>query len=78
MEPDLRLLAFSEGGSNDLKTEQSMLQKIKTLAVVSLHSSVHIVNLHNLQQQSDKTVQAFAARVRGVAASCNLCLKVKY
>ena len=72
MSEDLRQLAFAEGGSEQLHSETDMLQRIKKLAVVTLHSSVHVVALHELTQQSDENVQTFAARVRGIAASCGL------
>ena len=49
-----------------------MMKKIKTLAVVTLHSSVHVVNLHELRQQSDENVHSFSARVKGISASCGL------
>ena len=69
---ELRQLGFAEGGAASLITEDAMVKKIKSLAVISLHSSVHVVNLHELRQQSDENVHAFAARVRGIAASCVL------
>ena len=72
MVEELRQLAFAEGGSTNLLTEDTMTKKIKSLAVVSLHSSVHVVNLHEQRQQSDENVHSFAARVRGIAASCGL------
>ena len=72
MTDELRQLAFSEGGTSSLNTEDSMTKRIKSLAVITLHSSVHTVNLHELRQQSDENVHAFAARVRGISASCNL------
>ena len=49
-----------------------MIEGIKKLAIVTLHSSVHVVALHELCQQSDENVQTFAARVRGMASSCSL------
>ena len=72
MTDDLRQLAFAEGGTTNLNTEPDMTNRIKSLAVVSLHSSVHVVHLHEMRQQSDENVHAFAARVRGIATSCGL------
>ena len=72
MTEDLRQLAFAEGGSVELATEADMLARIKKLAVVTLHPSVHIVSLHELRQQSDENTQTFAAKVRGIAGSCGL------
>ena len=72
MSEELRQLAFAEGGSDQLKSEIDMLKAIKKLAVVTLHSSVHVIALHELRQQSDENVQTFAARVKGISASCGL------
>ena len=72
MTDDLRQLAFAEGGTTNLTTEQQMTTRIKSLAVVSLHSSVHVVHLHEMRQQSDENVHAFATRVRGIGSSCSL------
>ena len=52
-----------------------MLAHIESLAVTVLHSSVHIVALHEMQQLPEETVKAFSARVRGTAANCNLSKK---
>ena len=72
MTDDLRQLAFAKGGTTNLTTEADMTERIKSLAVVSLHPSVHVVNLHEMRQESDENVHAFAARVRGIATSCGL------
>ena len=53
-------------------TEGDILARIKKMAVVTLHPSVHVVALHKLQQQSDENVQTFGARAKGIAASCGL------
>ena len=75
MSEDLRQLAFNEGGSGDLHNETDLLARIKKLAVVTLHPSLHVVSLHELRQQSDENTQTFAAKVRGIAASCGLTKK---
>ena len=72
MTDNLRQLAFAEGGTTNLNTEADMTERIKSLAVVSLHPSVHVINLHKMRQESDENVHAFAARVRGIATSCDL------
>jgi hypothetical protein len=72
MAPDLKRLAFDQGGKENLTSEELMLQRIKSLAVTELHSAVHTVNLHEAKQQADEPTKAFAARVRGIAASCDL------
>lgn len=72
MTDELRQLAFAEGGNTNLTTEDQMTDKIKRLAVITLHTSVHVVNLHELRQQSDQNVHTFAAQVRGIATNCGL------
>ena len=75
MDTELRQLAFSEGGEDTLATEELMLARIKSLSVTVLHSSVHIVALHEMKQLPGESVKAFSARVRGTAANCNLTKK---
>ena len=72
MASDLKKLAFDQGGRTTLNTEQLMLDRIKGLAVTVLHSAVHTVHLHDSKQQAEESTKAFAARVRGTAASCEL------
>ena len=68
MESDLRQLAFSEGFTANI--EDKLLLKIKDLAVTVLHSSLHVVALHQMSQQEGESVKAFAARVKGTANNC--------
>ena len=72
MASDLKKLAFDQGGKIALVTEQLMLDRIKSLAVTVLHSAVHTVHLHDSKQLAEESTKAFAARVRGTAASCEL------
>jgi len=72
MASDLKKLAFDQGGKVALLTEQLMLARIKSLAVTVLHSAVHTVHLHDSKQLAEESTKAFAARVRGTAASCEL------
>ena len=75
MTPDIRRLAFDQGGKASLDTEIKMMQMIKGLAVSVLHEAVHTVELHGSRQLSTESTKAFAARVRGVATNCNLTKK---
>ena len=75
MDTDLRQLAFSEGGDENLNTEDALLDRIKSLAVTVLHPSVHIVTLHGMSQNTAEPVKAFSARVKGTAANCKLTKK---
>ena len=72
MDTELRQLAFNEGSEETLTSKELMLARIKSLAVTVLHSSVHIVSLHNMTKMPEESVKAFSARVRGTAANCNL------
>ena len=46
MVPDLKRLAFDQGGKELLNTEALMLARLKLLAVSVLHAAVHTVSLH--------------------------------
>ena len=75
MSPDIRRLAFDQGGKTSLDTEDKMVKMIKGLAVSVLHEAVHTVELHEARQLSTEPTKAFAARVRGIATNCNLTKK---
>ena len=49
-----------------------MMERIRSLAVSVLHMAVHTVALHEAEQAPEESVKTFAARVRGIAASCVL------
>ena len=72
MKGDLKRLAFDQGGKETLTTEVLMIARIKSLAVTELHSAVHTISLHEAKQAKEESTKAFAARVQGIAASCNL------
>ena len=72
MAPDVKRLAFDQGGKETLTSEDLMLARIRQLAVSVLHAAVHTVALHDARQTGDESTKAFAARVRGTAANCEL------
>lgn len=72
MTADLKRLAFDQGGKETLTTEDLMLSRIRLLAVSVLHAAVHTVSLHDAHQTAEESTKAFAARVRGIAANCEL------
>ena len=84
MSPELRKLAYDQGDITNIVTEAAMLERIRSLAVSVLHAAVHTVALHEAVQLPEESVKTFAARVRGIAANCELekkcvCdLKVNY
>ena len=55
-----------------LNTEALLLTKIKSYAVVTLHSAVHLVELRNMKQGQAEPIRKFVARARNVASSCDL------
>ena len=55
-----------------LNTEAILLAKIKSYAVVTLHSAVHLVELRNMKQGQAEPIRKFVARARNVASSCDL------
>ena len=71
MKGDLKRLAFDQGGKETLTTEDLMIKRIKSLAVTELHTAVHTVMLHEAKQTPTESAKAFAARVQGIASSCN-------
>ena len=71
----LRSLMQAEASVSTLNTEALLLEKIKSLAVVTLHSAVHLVELRNLQQGQNEPIRKFVARAKNIASSCNLIKK---
>ena len=67
----LRTLMQAEDTAN-LNTEVDLLAKIKSLAVVTLHSAVHLVQLRGVQQGQNEPIRKFVARAKNIASSCNL------
>ena len=71
----LRSLMQAEASVDSLDTEAKLLEKIKSLAVVTLHSAVHLVELRNLVKGQHEPIRKFVARARNIANSCNLSKK---
>ena len=40
--------------------------------MTTVHQSLHVVELHKAKQNTEETVKAFSARVRGIAKNCGL------
>ena len=75
-EEDLRKDLNRAYGTLTNNTEEDALHKIKSLAVKMENILVSRLQLHNLKQDRDETVRAFAARLRGQAKVCEF-LKTK-
>ena len=70
LDPEMERLAFQDGIES--KDPDDLLRLIKSLAVTTIHPSLHVVTLHSMTQNHDETIKAFSARVRGVATNCEL------
>ena len=53
------------GGSLTEKTEKKVLAVIKTLAVREENAMIARVVLHEMQQDRDKPIRSFGARIQG-------------
>ena len=71
----LRILLQSDTNVTTLDTEEKLRDKLKSLAVTTLHSSVHLIALRDLQQGSTEGIRAFVARCRATASNCGLTKK---
>ena len=67
------LTRFTGGGLTD-KSEAEVLEAIKRLAVRQENTMVARATLHNMRQDSDKTVISFGARLRGQASVCKFVM----
>ena len=71
----LRQRVFDTGMYAALDTAELFLVKMKELAVIVVHKSIHLMNLWKMQQQSDEQIRAFAARITATADMCNMLVK---
>ena len=71
----LRILLQSDTNVTTLDTEEKLRDKLKSLAVTTLHSSVHLIALRDLQQGSTEGIRPFVARCRATASNCGLTKK---
>ena len=67
---EFRQRVFDSGDYGGLDTEDKFLARMKELAVIKIHKSVHLRNLYLLTQDSDEAIRAFVARVNGTADMC--------
>ena len=57
------------------KDTASFLKKMKELAVVVVHKSIHLRNLWKMQQNADEPIRAFAARLTATADMCGMVVE---
>ena len=72
---ELRQRVYDSGNYSGLDTENKFLARMKELAVIKIHKSVHLMNLYRMVQDSDEAIRAFVARVTGTADMCGMTVK---
>ena len=72
---ELRQRVFDSGTYSTLNTVDLFLAKMKKLAVITVHKSVHLMNLWRMSQEPDEGIRAFVARVTGTADMCGMNVK---
>ena len=72
---ELRQRVFDSGTYSNLNTVALFLAKMKKLAVITVHKSVHLMNLWRMSQEPDEGIRAFVARVTGTADMCGMNVK---
>ena len=70
----LRQRIFDTGTYSSLSTVVLFLAKMKELAVIIVHKSIHMMNLWKMTQQSDEPIRAFAARLTATADMCGMVI----
>ena len=70
----LRQRIFDTGTYPSLTTVVLFLAKMKELAVIVVHKSIHMMNLWKMSQQSDEPIRAFAARLTATADMCGMVI----
>ena len=71
----LRQRVYDTGVYASLTTAELFLSKMKELAVIVVHKSIHLMNLWKMQQQSDEPIRAFAARLTATADMCGMMVE---
>ena len=71
----LRQRVYDTGVYAALTTTALFLTKMKELAVIVVHKSIHLRNLWKMQQQSDEPIRAFVARLTATADMCGMVVE---
>ena len=71
-EKELLQRVYDCGIFSSLDTVELLLSKMKELAVVTVHKTIHMVHLWKMTQESDERIRAFAARITGKADLCEM------
>ena len=71
----LRSRVYDSGDFASLNNVTLLLARMKELAVVTVHKSVHLMNLYKMIQQPEENIRAFSARLTGTAEMCGMSVK---
>ena len=71
----LRSRVYDSGDFASLNNVTLLLARMKELAVVTVHKSVHLMNLYKMVQQPEENIRAFSARLTGTAEMCGMSVK---
>ena len=69
---DLLQRVYDCGNFAALNTVDLLIVKMKELAVVKIHKTVHMVQLWKMTQEPSESVRAFSARITGKADLCEM------
>ena len=69
---DLLQRVYDSGSFRSLNTVALLLDKMKELAVIKVHKTIHMVHMWRMAQESSETIRAFAARITGKADLCEM------
>ena len=69
---ELKQRIFDTGNYSSLNSTALFLAKMKELAVITVHKSVHLMNLWRMCQEPDESIRAFVARVTSTADMCGM------
>lgn len=72
---ELKQRIFDSGNYSSLNTTILFLAKMKELAVITVHKSVHLMNLWRMSQEPDESIRAFVARVTSTADMCGMNIR---
>ena len=71
---ELKQRVYDNGNFDTLNTTALFLAKMKELAVITVHKSVHLMNLWRMIQEPEESIRAFVARVTSTADMCGMSI----
>ena len=70
----LLLRVYDCGNFSSLETMELLLVKMKELAVIKIHKTIHMVHLWKMTQESIESFRAYVASITGKADLCKLTI----